>query len=74
MRSIRHAKHHSYPVLPTVCANFPLDSQTRGFSAQASPKVASAKADIETTTLQNKVVVASVENQSPITRVSIVFR
>lgn len=47
----------------------------RSYSAQASPKVASKKSsEIETTTLPNKVVVASVESNSPISRVSVLFR
>lgn len=49
--------------------------QARGYAAQASAKVASKKnLEVETTTLPNKLVVASVESNSPISRVSVLFR
>lgn len=49
--------------------------QARGYAAQAGVKVASRKnLEIETTTLPNKLVVASVESNSAISRVSILFR
>lgn len=47
--------------------------KVRGFAAQASTK-SKASAEIESSTLQNNVVVASVDSHSPIARVSICFR
>lgn len=47
----------------------------RGFATQAHPKVNSANHnDVHVTTLPNKLVVASVDANSPITRISIAFR
>ncbi|KAK7868342.1 hypothetical protein R5R35_013642 [Gryllus longicercus] len=55
------------PLLRTVA--------NRSFSAQACAKpVPSANAEVKTTVLPNKLIVASVENNSPISRVSILFR
>lgn len=49
--------------------------QARGYAAQAGAKTASKKNfEIETTTLPNKLVVASVDYNSPISRVSVLFR
>jgi ubiquinol-cytochrome c reductase core subunit 2 len=58
---------HKTPLLRTVAA--------RGYAAQAGAKIASKKNyEVETTTLPNKLVVASVESNSPISRVSVLFR
>jgi len=58
---------HKTPLLRTVAA--------RGYAAQAGAKIASKKnLEVETTTLPNKLVVASVESNSPISRVSVLFR
>lgn len=49
--------------------------QARGYAAQAGAKIASKKNhEVETTTLPNKLIVASVESNSPISRVSVLFR
>ncbi len=49
--------------------------QARGYAAQAGAKIASKKnLEVETTTLPSKLVVASVESNSPISRVSVLFR
>lgn len=47
---------------------------TRGYSAQASPKLSGKAAEIQTTTLPNKLVVATAESSLPVSRVSILFR
>ncbi|KAJ6644353.1 Cytochrome b-c1 complex subunit 2, mitochondrial [Pseudolycoriella hygida] len=58
---------HKTPLLRTVAV--------RGYAAQAGAKIASKKnLEVETTTLPNKLVVASVESNSPISRISILFR
>lgn len=52
-----------------------LHFQARGYAAQAGAKTASKKnLEIETTTLPNKLVVASADSNSPISRVSVLFR
>lgn len=49
--------------------------KARGFATQAHPKVNSSNhADVYVTTLPNQLVVASVDANSPISRVSIAFR
>jgi len=58
---------HKTPLLRRVAA--------RGYAAQAGAKIASKKnLEVETTTLPNKLIVASTESNSPISRVSILFR
>ncbi|XP_031617093.1 cytochrome b-c1 complex subunit 2, mitochondrial [Contarinia nasturtii] len=48
---------------------------TRGFAAQASPKVASAKVnELQVTTLPNQTIVASIDGNSPLSHVSIAYR
>lgn len=47
---------------------------TRGYSAQAVPISGIFSPDIKTTTLPNKVTVTAVENESAISRVSIMFK
>lgn len=52
-----------------------LSFQARGFATQAKPKVATAKrSEVQVTTLPNKLVVASVDGNIPLSRVSVVFR
>uniref|UniRef100_A0A0K8TU22 Putative ubiquinol cytochrome c reductase subunit qcr2 n=1 Tax=Tabanus bromius TaxID=304241 RepID=A0A0K8TU22_TABBR len=46
----------------------------RGYSAQASPKAAGRGNEIQTTTLPNKLVVATADSNLPVSRVSVVFR
>ncbi|KRT82905.1 Peptidase, partial [Oryctes borbonicus] len=46
----------------------------RAYAAQAAPVAGSTNYDVKTTVLSNKLVVASAENDSPISRVSILFR
>uniref|UniRef100_A0A6B2ELK0 Putative ubiquinol-cytochrome c reductase complex core protein n=1 Tax=Phlebotomus kandelakii TaxID=1109342 RepID=A0A6B2ELK0_9DIPT len=46
----------------------------RGYAAQAASKPARGTSDVQTTTLPNKLVVASAEAATPISRVSILFR
>uniref|UniRef100_U5EUK4 Putative microtubule associated complex n=1 Tax=Corethrella appendiculata TaxID=1370023 RepID=U5EUK4_9DIPT len=54
------------PLLRTVAS--------RGYAAQASHKVAAKSGEIQTTTLPNKLIVASTESSSPVSRISIVYR
>lgn len=51
-----------------------LRNVARSYSAQAAPKVDKKSFGVETTTLSNKLFVASVNNNSPIARISITFR
>ncbi|GJQ70817.1 putative metal ion binding protein [Trypoxylus dichotomus] len=46
----------------------------RAYAAQAAPVAGSTNYDVKTAVLSNKLVVASAENDSPISRVSILFR
>lgn len=48
--------------------------QIRGYAAQAASKPARGTSDVQTTTLPNKLVVASAEAATPISRVSILVR
>lgn len=48
--------------------------QARGFSAQASQKLASSKAnELQVTTLTNNILVASIDQNAPLANVAVVY-